>query len=405
MISRVAKVDSNLHPDVENGIHQLRGQLAEMLSAVGADARRPQDVSRQLKLDKSLAWKLSKVIGASEPQAVIQHLPGDAALALVVKAVANAGASKALCKRVDDAITNFRTAVSEHVGDKPTLELIVDALPDKHGERLITSRKLAFRGNSGIWGVQADVRVNSVWIAPSKDDSSMIDTATVGGWLGFKRLRDDANWVIFRRRAYTSKGPAKFREEPIDPKENADGPMLLRKFCSKSMPDISAQLEDGTMIYELGKSTVGTSGAFDCFFGSTTRNLGSRYADPGKPDDRGFFNANITAPVTMLQFDLFIHRACLFAFDNLKIQVVGQLGVTPETMRERDILPIAVTRVDLGRQPPVVHSSDVPRYAELVDLVHTRTGWSADEFSGVRFLIEYPPFPSTVIVSFPLESK
>ena len=44
-------------------------------------------------------------------------------------------------------------------------------------------------------------------------------------------------------------------------------------------------------------------------------------------------------------------------------------------------------------------------YAELVELVHARTGWSADEFSGVRFLIEYPPFPSTVIVSFPLESK
>ena len=41
--------------------------------------------------------------------------------------------------------------VSRHVGDRPTLELVLDSLPDRSHDRLIVSRKLAFRGNSGLF--------------------------------------------------------------------------------------------------------------------------------------------------------------------------------------------------------------------------------------------------------------
>ena len=71
--------------------------------------------------------------------------------------------------------------VSRHVGDRPTLELVRDSLPDRSHDRLIVSRKLAFRGNSGIWGVQARTRLNAAFVAPSHDDPEMLDAANVGG--------------------------------------------------------------------------------------------------------------------------------------------------------------------------------------------------------------------------------
>jgi hypothetical protein len=389
-----------LHPELEQGLRRLRGQLSELLAATGADIRKPQDVSRRLKLDKSLTWKLSKVVGAAEPQTALQHVPGDAAMTLVTRAATKAGADAALIAKVDQALANLREMVTRHVGDKPTLDLVVDAMPDPRGERLTASRRLAFRGNSAIWGVQAAARLNAIWIAPSQTQPNMIDTALVGGWLDFRRLRHDAHWVLFRRRSYTSQGSATTTSEPIDEDAPRDGPLLMREFCSPSMPTITTTIENGTAVSDLGPSTIGNSGAFDCFLGSFARNLGSRLAST--PGERANFHANVSAPVEALQFDVFVHRECSFALKQ-HVQIVGKLAAMADDVQERDLLPIPYQTLDLGSSPPIVATPLVPRYNEITSKVFARCGWNADDFSGTRYLVDYPPFPTTVIVSMPLD--
>lgn len=390
---------ANLHPDLEAGVHELRGALIDLFSRVGADVRRPQELSRQLKLDKSLAWKISRVTSAGGAQEALQHMPGDAALALVVNAVAKAGAPPEGCQRLKDAITEFKSSIEKHVGDKPTLELVIDAFPTGKGDRLSVSRKLAFRGNSGIFGVQARARMNTICLAPNPEEPDLVDMADIGGWLSFRRLRHDARWMLFKRSQYSTHGSLP-REQAIDPNAPKDGSCLLTKFCSSTMPPTLTSEEEGSMIFEIGDSSVGNSGAFDCFYGTVIRKIGSRYMR--LPTDRGTFRSSVSAPVEELQVDFLIHKSLGFAL-NQSVQTVSKTLPPDQDVKPRDVLPIVATRIELGREPPIVHSPLMPRYGEMLDFLAGQLGWDWRDFVGIRYVMEYPPYPSMLDVNFPLD--
>jgi len=393
--------NSSLHPDLSAGVHELRGALTDLLGDVGADVRRPQELARKLSLDKSLAWKLSRIVAAGDPQNALQYMPGDAALGIVLKAVYEAGGAEAMRRRAEGAIKNFQAAVLRHLGDRPTLDLVVDALPSEGGDRLSVSRKLAFRGNSGIWGVQAKARMHTVILAPNREQPDMIDSGQVGGWVDFRRIRGDSRWVLFRRQIL--KADADERAILlIDPAADPNGPPLIRDFCSQGLPEIHTVSERGIQLDELGASTIGNSGAFTCFYGTVTLALGSRWGDV--PSDRGQFRVSISAPVETLQFDMLVHRDCPFALQQ-RIDTYGGFASGPEPMADRDLLPIHADRSDLGSQPPAVQTPIFSRYVELTDRVFKRMGRDRNEFTGIRYEVEYPPFPSTVVVSFPLELR
>jgi hypothetical protein len=393
-----------LHPELSAGVHELRGALTDVLGDIGADARRPQELVRKLSLDKSLAWKISRIVGAGDPQNALQYIPGDAGLEIFIKALNNAGGGEAVRRRVEGAIKNFQIAVRQHVGNRPTLDLVVDALPNEGGERLVNSRKLAFRGNSGIWGVQAKARLQAVVLAPSREKPGMLDCALAGGWVDFRRIRGDARWVVFRRRTLTeADGPGR-KVQPLDHSARPGDPeLMMRDFCSPVVPEIHTYNEGSVNLDELGASTIGNSGAFTLFFGSVTWSIGPRKAD--RPDDEGSFSVSISAPVESLQFDMIVHRDCEFAMRH-KVGVFGGFSLGPDQkMPDRDSLPIRADRTDLGSNPPSVQTPLFAKYPQLVQRMFARLGYASSDFMGVRYEIEFPPFPSTVAVSFPLESS
>jgi hypothetical protein len=304
--------------------------------------------------------------------------------------------------RAENAIKNFQAAVLRHLGDRPTLDLVIDGLPSEGGgERLSASRKLAFRGNSGIWGVQAKARMHTVILAPNHENPGMMDCGILGGWIDFRRIRGDARWVLFRRSLLMEVEGSGPRVEPMDPLADPAGPALMMKdFSSPGLPEIHTIAEAGHQLDELGASTIGNSGAFTLFFGSVTYAIGPRKADA--PDDEGAFRVSITAPVETLQFDLLVHRDCEFALNQM-IRTYGGFPTGSGPLAARDELPIHSDRSDLGREPPAVQTPLYSRYVQLTQQAFTRMGRDRREFIGVRYEIEYPAFPSTVVVSFPLE--
>jgi hypothetical protein len=394
---------SQLHPDLSAGVHELRGALTDLLGDVGADVRRPQELARRLSLDKSLAWKLSRIVGAGDAHNALQYIPGDAALGIVMRAVHDAGGGEMLRVRAEKAIKNFQMAVLRHLGDRPTLDLVIDGLPSESGERLSASRKLAFRGNSGIWGVQAKARMHTVLLAPNRDNPEMMDCGQIGGWIDFRRIRGDARWVLFRRRTLMEGDGPGPKVEPMDPLADPTGPALMMKdFCSQGLPEIHTIADGGYQLDELGASTIGNSGAFTLFFGSVTTAIGPRKAD--SPDDEGSFRVSISAPMETLQFDLLVHRDCEFALQQT-LRTYGGFPTGAGPLAARDELPIHSERGDLGREPPSVQTPLFSRYVDLTQQAFTRMGRDRREFVGVRYEIEYPAFPSTVVVSFPLEGS
>ncbi|MCA9310842.1 MAG: hypothetical protein KDA21_06530, partial [Phycisphaerales bacterium] len=143
---------ATLHPEVENAVRELRGAIRTLLASVDADPRQPQEVHRRFALASGLCWKISRLERARNADEALNYLPGPEAFRGYLDALATGGADQRAIRWAQDAMHILSDNVRRYVGDKATLELVLDAAPGNR-EQLTKSRKLAFRGNSGIWGV------------------------------------------------------------------------------------------------------------------------------------------------------------------------------------------------------------------------------------------------------------
>lgn len=392
-----------------DALQGVRRALIELYASVGADPRVPQEVARQLGLNRNLTWKLSRVISAPEPFSILNHMPGQQGLELATAAFEKAGASAATLDNVRSAMASFNDVVARHVGDRDLLELSLESRGVFKRETGVESgRELAFRGNSMIWGVQARVRLMLAIIAPGKPDTQgapTVDFVVVSAWIGFRRLRPEARWRLFRMQVLDDSGaamPGANGQEELEPKANGEVPFVIREFCSPNLPEIESIRQTGGLDYMLPGGAVGNLGAFDCVTGYVVRGLPTRKS-PG--NEWGSVAAVITPPVEWLVFDLLTHRdAALAQAPELLVYGFPHGGAdSPDAQSISNQLPISADLVELPGMPPAVATPLVPRYNQLINRIYQRLGWDAQHFRGARVQMPYPPMSSRVILRWPLE--
>lgn len=247
---------NDFEPECKAAFDDLRAALIELYSSVEADPASPQDLARRFRVNKTLAWNLSRVVSSTDPIASLPNVPGSTSLKRLLSAMQREGASAEAVDRVKSAAHALERVVELHVGDRGTLELVVDGMGRDRGDRLEVSRKLAFRGNSGLWGVQSKTRLMTVFMAPNSDSPDQIDIAIVRGYIGFRRLRTDVHWPIFQLRGWGEEGgpmtsPWQPLEEPAEP--NAD-----------SNSNSSAERSHGALPLMQKFSTVDPSAINEC---------------------------------------------------------------------------------------------------------------------------------------------
>ncbi|MBX3385581.1 MAG: hypothetical protein KF768_03330 [Phycisphaeraceae bacterium] len=389
-------------------IQELRGALIELYASAGLEPDAPQEVSRKLKLNKNLTWKMAKVIAADDGLSAIQHLPGSAGWRIFYRALLDLHGVDHELDRVRQAMIKFDSFVSLHAGDRANLELILDSMGVVRSSTtpMEASRELAFRGNSGIWGVQARVRTASGFVVPSVDPEK-VDLALVAGMAGFRQLRTGVSWPLFRFQTYSDSGVTRPRHgEPIEtPADENDPPNLMRSFCSSNLPRIERrERPNNTMEYCLAGGQVGNLGAFDCYFGDISRG----YPRHATEDDKvGEFGSTIVLPVETMMFDLFVHRSIKMPAPPT-VLVYGHMGyggVSPESHTPEHQLPLVERCAELPGSPPTVATTLVARYAEVVRAVQARLNTMSTDFVAFRMVMKYPPMPSTIILRWPLEER
>jgi hypothetical protein len=394
-----------LQDELNTAIHSLRGALLELVTGAGGDPGKPQVVSRKFGIDKSLAWKVSRVISASEPDLAIAHMPGEAGMDIFLDTLQKSGAKAAAVKRARSAVTEFRSLVTRQLGDRPTLEIVLDAMPSRKQDRLLMSRKLSFRGNSGIWGVQARARIETIVMSPNAGDPSLVDVVKLSAWIDFRRIRPDIRWTLFRFGAFRD-GELFFNDRPID-RSADDGSvssLLLKSFCTAGTSAIEiGDFAGGNLKeFQLGPGPVGNTGAFTCYCAGLTEKLGSRYTT--EPDERADFFCAVHAPVESLTIDLIAHRDLSFA-SSPRFSCYGMHHVDPSTLQDNQRLPLSPESTQLGLGLPLLALPAVPEYRRAIQFAFDKLGWSMQQFIGTRFALDYPPFPSTTVVSCPLEFR
>jgi hypothetical protein len=388
---------------LQSALRGFRAAMIDLLAAVGGDPTKPQDLARQFGLSRNLTWKISKVVNAADPVSAVPHIPGAAGLRIFFRSLGDAGAPRHLVEEAQRAADEFDRVVKVHTGDRNTLEIMVSSMlpAAAQGEQIEQSRKLAYQGNSGTWGVRAKAQIALNVLAPNAADPDQADLVQVGGLVGFRRLRSDARWLLFRRERWSDDAASLGQDvrESLDPDHPVDrGVPLLGDYCSKPIPDIDFVAGGDEEQYELPAGPVGNTAALTCIYGQVTRKVGAAYAEgPGEYSEIG---CNLITPAEHLVLDLLVHRDYDWAM-NPELLVLSRLdggAMGMGSRRERNVLAVAETIADLGWGAAAVATPLVPRYAQLVRDVFDRVGWSTDDFRAFRFSMSYPPIPTAVLM-------
>jgi hypothetical protein len=386
----------------------LQNALRALYAAVGADPARPQEVSRQFKLNKNLTWKVAKVIQSVDPIEAVPLIPGSEGMEILLSAMEAAGPHASPVSVVRSTLAAFESMVRTHVGDRPTLELLMDGM-SRGGRTLEVSRKLAFRGNSGIWGVQARVRSMTQFLAPSAEHPELLDIALVGGLHDIRRLRPVQGWPLFRFTSYDTVGgelPGGRNLEAIEkPATPGEPHLVMRSFCSPAGAEVRSIKTDTGVSHELMDGPVGQRGSVTFMFGGLERAAVPRYSSPTQSaSEHGEMGALVTMPTEFVHIDILIHRDLLNSFTPELLvygRPFGGTALDPET-RENYLLPIdePIIRMDPARDS---FTTDLlPDQQRVVDSVFARSGWDRRDFAGFRAVVSYPPMPSTVMIRYAL---
>ena len=142
--------------DCRSAMEGVRGALINLYASVECDPSDFQAAAKRFGLNKTLTWKFSKIISSDDPYSAIQHLPGEAGIGIFLSTFASNGAPAGAVEAVREAMAEFSRVVEEHATGRDDFNLMLDSMglgaPDR---QLEASRELAFRGNSGICGLQA----------------------------------------------------------------------------------------------------------------------------------------------------------------------------------------------------------------------------------------------------------
>jgi len=395
---------TTLESACEETVGQLKAALIRLYDDIGSDPARPQDVSRELHLGKTLAWNCTKLMQSSDALSAVPHVPGSASIERVLKASQSRGASSHAIERVRQAARAFERMIEEHVGDRATLDLVVDGLGTTNAGGLELSRKRAFHGHSGIYGVQAKTQAVCCFLAPNREHPDSLDMAMVRGLVSLRRLREEVRLPILRIRHWSDGGQA-IGTLPWQPIEPGAKDFVLSRFSHGNVPQIDAVDAERGKDFVLRPGPIGNHGAFDFFLGDMLCRAASRYRT--EQDSEGVFGALVTVPTEQLVFDLIYHRELSFVRDAdthvFAFPVLNTVGVEQHDDSMR--LPIQQPAMPLAGSPPAVSTPRLPGYAELVRDVIGRLGGEPDQFGGLRFELRFPPLGSTAMLSFALPER
>lgn len=391
----------------------LRIALLNLLKSVDADPTTPQKVSRRFGVNRNLAWKVSRLIGEEDARASVRHVPGTQGLRILCERFREAGAPSELAQAVTDAMDGFLHMVEVQAGDRTALDLTLRSLrPEGDGpEGVLAARKLAFQGNSAVWGVRARLKLGLQVVVPSADggEGGEVDIATVGGLLDFWRLRADARWPLIHYNMYADDAaadgtaPMPATVEPLEkPEDGEDGPPWIREFCSSPLPECRRVEQVAGDLFELVEGPVGNTAALSCVYGRLNRRAASFFTNT--PGQTGEYQLKLNTPVEAAHLDILLHESLpLDSPPRIVVESWMQAGDSPRPLGDPIYkLDVLEEVEELPQGLPDLDSVDVPRYPDLVQQVVRATGYRLEEFRGYRVRLRYPPIPTKLKLIHPL---
>lgn len=405
MANDVELPPSSFEIDTSECISKLRASLTALTTAVGPKFSRPIDLKRTLGVDAKLSWQVFNVINEPDPLAAVKLVPGEASVNRLITAAEKLGVSRRIGESVREAMADFQRVVQRHAEDREEFDFMASSSSGASSAATaeLAFRRVAYRAESNIWGVSADL-FGATTIVRLSDDRTTTDEVSLMNKMGCRRLRPDAPTSIMAYRNYgASVAPADRDRVPLD-QAAADryGAHLMPKYCSQPIPPFKTwKRPDGYMSVDVLSREIGRQGAISLTLGQIYRRCPLARGLEGEPYYH--INMRVGTPSALLQNYILIDRR---SFGPIKPQVVA-FRQTPGDENPAVALsaPQLLTRDEirfLGTGRSTWNTPDLPRHEEMIQDAFNEIGWNPADFDVYRLRIEYPPLHSVIRVQFPV---
>jgi hypothetical protein len=394
--------------DVESVVCRLRDSMADVIARVpGLTYRRPNDLAADLGLATKLAWKVGRCVDVADPFAAAQFVPGPTGMRAFLRAAQRRGVPKPALDVARAAFEDFRKLVQTHGGTRKSFDMLAAGLAGTDQMRAdLEHRRLAFEGNTYVWGVRARTIFRANIVHPSSDLETW-DLATVRGFIDFRCMRPKVAWRIARPASVdrSHNVHSELSRGALDPRA-ADGVPLLIDLCSQPVPQFRPVIGlGGDVEFEFVESRVGNTGRMTCVTGELVRRIEPRYRTELYPDLCVMYP--VRTPAEVLIFDLLVHESIFGGGEPPTPELYSDLfGGGPSVRYEpADRLPLHDPLVYLGNGPDVARTPDIPRYPEMLRYALEQTGWNGRELKLYRLRMQYPTMPTTLMLRKPLPRR
>ncbi len=390
--------------ELKQAATQVRASLSSLMTTSGMSPQDPQVLMRKWGVNKTLSWKISKVVQTDDAFLALQQVPGREGIDVLLKKGAAAGANPKNIEATRAAIDRFEKLIETHCGDRVTFEIMgSDITPVGRQQRDEQHRRQLFEGASYLWGVQARMYLNIRFLAPGSTPGT-VDIVSVGGLLDFRRLRENVRWPLFKRQTTTggNAAPIASTVEPLDLASVGQPVPLMLDFCSNPSALLNATSDPGSSTVELAPGPVGNFGVTTYMVGAIERGLPNvRDArDPGSAQVAQLWTM-LNTPAELLICDIYMHESLRDSMPPTPI-LTRTSGNAPPSRAElaQYQLPLSEPLLDLGPALSAPFTPEVQKYAEIFQSVFSRTGWSSNVFHGFRMKIAYPPVVSALAMQY-----
>ncbi len=392
--------------EVEAVVGRLQRVLGDLAGELTKQSLRPNALAEAFGLDRSLAWKLSRLIQAPDGLTAARHLPGRPGLNLILESLAHAGADRDRIAQAREYVHEIELLVQRHAGKKSEFRAMLRAYEtDSRVDPREIIRRDAFRTSAAAWGVQAQAQIAIHAIRRSESDPSTFDLLAVNGHVGIRRLRPDVPWTInrpsLRDHPNDEKiGPQHLPLVPSAVSEGENGIPIYEAFCSHPRPELRVfRLANGTAEVQLAEGPVGQTAEQTVIFAKKILRA-VRCSTPDKPN---VINnaAHVATPAEWLVSDFLVHQS---SFDGIEPDAAShaELGMWPWFAEDnrRPLERLALKR--LQTEPQLLRMESLPRHHEMILHAMDHAGWNREEFVLYRLVQRYPLLSTVSVITLPV---
>lgn len=367
--------------------------MRDLLSGTLGPEFRASDLVQRLKLDKSLASRVTRSLSSTTAFEALHETAAPRGLSRVIAACAGAGAESGLVSRAEVAVARFDGLLESMPDGRAGLATVLGARVGRAketGDR--EARKSVFRGMVHLRGFRVDTVYACGLFMPSAERPGRVDFVRVSGRFGLRRLRD--GFVAHVTSVPLSPAPLR-----LDGSEAAPpGDLILDAY---SEPFGEGDLVDRAVgstgrLYALADGVPAINHPIDIVTAVRYNATGRRYAGDGQRFEE--WTTKIGGNAELAVFDVFVHRDVFRRSDPPAVTGVwGNLlpasrrELSPDEFRSR----VDPLDQDMEALPGTVglrgaYVREIPKMERILGSCFDELGVDADAFRHYRYRQDYP---------------